>query len=304
MIKGIDASAERYLADLNRIQDRLSRVEREISSGLRVVRPSDEPEQVMAILELRSSIERSTAVEGNLGRLRTEVDTSEAAVQIAVRIVERARVLAAEAATGTSINRAGSAIEAKQLHEQLVSLTRTVSEGRYVFSGDLDSQLLYEVDLTEPTGARRLATAANTRMIQDVNGAQFSAAKSAHEIFDVRNADDTPAAANVFAAVHGLTQALESDDQAAVEAAGANITAALEHLNRQLTFYGQAQNRVTTAYDLAKKAFLARTEELSQVQDADLSEALVNLTMASVHHQAALGARAQMPQKTLFDYLG
>jgi flagellar hook-associated protein 3 FlgL len=304
MIKGIDASSERYLADLNRIHDRLGRTEREISSGLRVIRPSDEPERVMTILELRSGIERATAVEGNLGRLRTEVDSAEAAVRVAVQIVERARVLAAGAATGTATNRIGSAVEAKQLHEQLVSLTKTVSEGRYVFSGDLDNQVLYDVNPSDPTGTQRLATAASTRLIEDVNGTQFSVAKSAHEIFDLRNADDTPAAANAFAALHGLTEALQNDDQAGVEAAVANIGAALEHLNQQLTFYGQAQNRVSTAYDLAKKAFLARTAELSQAQDADLSEALVNLNMASVHQQAALGARARLPQKTLFDYLG
>jgi flagellin-like hook-associated protein FlgL len=220
-----------------------------------------------------------------------------------VKLVERARVLAAEAATGTATNRASSAIEAAQIHDQIVALTHTSSEGRYVFSGDKDSELLYAVDTTQSAGVDQLTTAGNTRLVEDVNGSRFSISKSAHELFDSRDGGGAPLEDNVFNAVHTLSQALAADDEAAVQQAIPKITASLEHLNRQLTFYGHAQNRVTDATTTAKRTIMARTEELSTVEDTDVTESLIRLQTSSLQLQVALGARAQMPTTTLFDFL-
>jgi flagellin-like hook-associated protein FlgL len=47
-----------------------------------------------------------------------------------------------------------------------------------------------------------------------------------------------------------------------------------------------------------------QTAELSSIQDADITGAIIELTQAATHRQAALEARAQQPRQTLFDYLG
>ena len=59
MINGFDSSAPRFLADLSRIQDKMQRAERQITSGLRVESGSDAPEQVLQILRLRSGSKRT-----------------------------------------------------------------------------------------------------------------------------------------------------------------------------------------------------------------------------------------------------
>ena len=76
----VDPRSDRFLADLDRIDDRMSRIQREISSGYRVSRPSDEPGQVIDILQLRSDVSRATTINTNLDRVTAEVDTAEAAV--------------------------------------------------------------------------------------------------------------------------------------------------------------------------------------------------------------------------------
>lgn len=303
MIKGVEGSTERYLVDLARIQETQSRVQRDISSGVRVNRASDAPDSVINILRLRSDLERAGMIDSNMARVKSEVDTAEAAVKVAVELVERARVLAAQAATSTATNRVANGIEAEQIHDQLVALTGTTSEGRYVFSGDLESERLYAVDRTQSGGVARLHTATNTRELEDVNGSRFSVSKSAHDLFDARDAGGTPLDHNVFNAVYTLSEALKADDQTAVQAAIPKLVESLDHLNRQLTFYGHAQNRVATTTKSVKEAILARTEELSTAQDTDVAEALIRLQTSGLHLQVALGARAQMPQTTLFDFL-
>jgi flagellar hook-associated protein 3 FlgL len=303
MIKALDAQSQRFLAGLDRIQARQQKVQRELSSGLRVDRSSDDPDRVMDILQLRSEIARSTTIGESLDRLATEVDTGEAAMRVAVQLVERARVLATEGATATAENRTSLAVEVQELHEQLVSLTYTASEGRLVFSGDRDQERLYAVDWTQAGGVTRLVTAENTRQIEDVNGSRFPVSRSAHTIFDDRDSLGNATENNVFHAMHSLGLALENDNQADVEAAAGLITTALEHLGRQTTFYGHLQNRVEDAINLNKSSLIGRKKELGLAQDTDMAAAIVELNLASVHHEAALGAQAKMPRTSLFDYL-
>jgi flagellin-like hook-associated protein FlgL len=304
MMNGLGAQANRFLSDLNRIQDRQDKVQRALGSGIRVNRASDAPEQVADVLKLRSAVERSTAIGVNLDRATAEVDTAEAAVRVMVQLVERARVLAAQTATGTAVNRKVVAIEAKQLHEQLVSLTGTVSEGRYVFSGDLDQKYLYTADWTKPGGIVRADQAGNTRVLEDANGSRFSISRSAHQLLDTRNADDTFANDNVFNAVYTLAIALENDDAAGVNTASGLLTSALTRLGQETTFFGHAQNRVRDALTLNQNALIARRKELGQSQDTNIAEALVELNLSKVHQEAALGAQARRPLTSLFDFLG
>lgn len=304
MIRGLDSQAELFLANMKRIEQRQQRVQAELSSGLRVSKPSDAPDRVMNILQLRSEISRATVIGDNLIRATADVDSAEAAVRNAVQLVERARVLAAQGATGTAPDRGAMAIEAKQLHEQLVNLTFTASEGRLVFSGDLPTDRLYAADWSQPGGITRLETAANTRQLEDINGSRFSISRTAHEVFDARDSGGVATDENVFNAVYSLGKALEADDRDAVEDAAGLLVKALDHLGRQTTFYGHAQNRVDFAVDLNKTSIIARQKELGVAQDADIAEALVELNLAKVHQQAALSGQSQMPRASLFDYLG
>jgi flagellin-like hook-associated protein FlgL len=195
----------------------------------------------MEIVRLRSEISRATAIGDTFTRASTEVDSAEAAVRVAVQLVERARVLAAQGASGTAIDRASLAQEVRGIHEQLVNLTFTSSDGRYVFSGDLDQTPLYKADWTQPAGVTRLASAENTRQIEDVNGSRFSIGRTAHEILDSRDALGNVTENNVFSAVYSLGIALENDNRADVETAAALIGKAHEHLGRQTTCHSEQE---------------------------------------------------------------
>src|SRR3954451_19944686 len=157
-----DASALKFLSDLDRINAAEQKIQGQISSGFRVNRPSDAPGQMIDILQLRSEVQRATDTNTNLGRVTSEVDTAESSLRVASQLLERARTIAAQTATDTATDRTGAAIEVKQLHQQLVDVTKTLSEGRYVFSGDLDDQPMYDVDSTQTSGIAQRATAANT----------------------------------------------------------------------------------------------------------------------------------------------
>jgi flagellar hook-associated protein 3 FlgL len=306
MISSLDPSAQRFLLDLGRIQTAIADAGRQISSGLKVSTPSDAPDQISEILQLFSGLDRSTQIRANLSRVQAETSTASETLATASKIVDRVRVLASQGAgtNQTAQTRNSLGTEVQGLLEQLISASGSIVDGRYVFSGDQDQALAYDINLANPNGVDRLLTAPATRLIQHPSGTTFIAAKTAQEIFDNRNPDDTLAADNVFAAVNGARAALAANDQAGMDSALEALRVAGDHLNDELSFYGTVQEKTDAAVDFASKLEVQLKTELSNLRDADVVEATLELQQAQNHESAAFASRAKMPQTSLFDYLG
>jgi flagellar hook-associated protein 3 FlgL len=135
--------------------------------------------------------------------------------------------------------------------------------------------------------------------VEHPDGSTFGVARTAQQIFD--NADPTT---NAFAAIGNLRSALLNNDQAGIDASLANLRSASRYLNAQLSFYGTVQARVNGAIDFAANLKTQLETQQSQIQDADLTESITELSQAAVQQQAALSAEKEMPRTSLFDYLG
>jgi flagellar hook-associated protein 3 FlgL len=298
-------TTDKYLADLNRTQDRLQRIQNQVTSGIRVQQASDDPAVVPEILQIQNDLNQNQQVQRNLGNVKAEIDTADTAMQTAVQIIENAIALAAQGITSTSTPQARS-ILAKQiagLQETLVGLSQATVNGRYVFSGDQDTQPAYQLDLSQPKGVTQLVSATATRVIKDANGATIATVRTAGQLFDPRNPDSTPAAANAFAALNSLRLALENNDTAGISQAQNGLHAADNHLNVQAAFYGNAQTRVTDSLNLAAKFQVQQQGELSQLRDTDITSAALELTQLGIQQQASLAVQAKTSKLSLFDFL-
>lgn len=299
MISTLDPSAQRFLNDLNQSQQRTSRAERQISSGLRVSAPSDAPDQISTILQLHSSIDRNQQIQTNLGQTKTEVDGAEQALQSAVQLMDQAAVLAAQA-TGpaqTAETRASLAGQVETLQERMVAISQTQVGGKYVFSGDQDQSPCYQLDLTSPNGVDLLQSATATGMVEDTSGTRFRVGLTANQIFD-------QAPGNVFSTLNALRVALLGNDSAALQALNGTVRTAGDYLNQQLSFYGRTQDRIASAQTTAQNSAVQLQTELSGQQDADMTQAILELTQGQTQQQASLAAEAKLPRSTLFDLLG
>jgi flagellar hook-associated protein 3 FlgL len=305
MIQNLNITGEQFLANLQALKDRIARTQAQVTSGVRVGKPSDDPTAVGDILQLESDIGRVAQVATNLNTVKGHVDTAEGALQTATQILLQIQTLAAQGATGTASPeiRAGISQQIGQLLTQLVSVSQTKFGGVYVFGGDQDTQASYQVDLTSATGVARLVTTVATRQIQDATGVTFADSKTAQDIFDHRNPDDSIATDNVFAAVNSLRVALANDDQTGIDTAIDSIHTASDYLSQQLAFYGGVQNQVSNAIDLAKKFQLQYQTALSAKRDTDIASAAIDLTQEQTSMQAAIQGQASMPRGSLFDYL-
>lgn len=307
MISNLNSSSEAFLANMARVQRRMEDASRQTSSGKRVNVASDAPDEVDTILQLRTDAARNTQIQENLAEANADADAADAALTSATKLMDRARVLAAQGANFTvdAAGRQSIAGEVQSLLEQVVSISRTTVQGRYIFGGDQDSSPPYEVDLTSATGAARLTNSAATRRVEDSAGGTFAVNKSGTEIFDTRNAaDDTPASDNVFAAINNLRLGLLANNTAMITGAAGSIQVASDHLNTMQAFYGTVQNRITNATDYCASNDIQLKTELSQKEDADITAAALVVTQGNIQLQAAFQMQAKMPRTTLFDFMG
>src|SRR5579862_241383 len=304
MTPGINPSSEIFLNNLQQITNRINTAEQQLSSGLRVSQASDAPDQITSILQVRAQIAGVEQTQENLSNVTPQVGSAENAIQQAIQVLDTATSLATQSAgsLSTPSQRLDAVPQVQGILEQLVSLSQTTVSGRYIFSGNLSGQPSYTMNAAG-NGVQQMIQPAAPGQIEDANGVPFSIGLTAQQIFDDQ-ANGKPATDNVFAAVTGLLTALQNNDTNGIQAALTNIQAASAHLNDQSSFYGAAQNNITTANNTAATTLIDLQQQLSNEQDADAAQASLALQSALTNEQAAMAAQAQFKPQSLFNYLG
>jgi flagellar hook-associated protein 3 FlgL len=300
MIRSVDSNNEAFLVALSRTADRMQRAERQVASGKRVSAPSDDPEAVATIVQLRSSLARLDQTSQNLGRAKSETDAAEQTLQTAAKLMDRASTLAAQGVNGTQTaeSRQAIATEVASLMEQMVGLSRTTVEGRYIFSGDSDQTAPYTLDWTAVPPLSGYTGSPATRQIEHPNGNRMSLSRTAQQVFDGSGA------ASVFGALDALRTSLLANDVPGISQAIGLVGASSSYLNAQLASCGSAQNQVADAIDYAAKSQTQVETQLSALEEADVADAIVELQQAQTQQQAALLVRSNVLRTSLFDFFG
>ncbi len=306
MLSGLDPASQQTLNSIDLMQQRLNSLQAQISSGIRINRASDDPTVLSDVFQTRQDLAHVQQVQKNLSQVQTEAQTADTTLQQAIQLVQNATVLGSQGANSLSAasDRAQLSAQVSGILSQLVSDSNAEVDGQYIFSGDQPTSAPYQLDPTNlVTGVQQLVTAPSTRLIQDANGVTFAPALTAQQIFDVRDSSNNPATGNVFAAIQGLINALNANDPVQVTNSVTALKQASVYLNQQLAFYGDVQNRITTAQSIAQTYQTNDTQTLSKLQDADVAADAIQLTQVNTQMNASLGAAAKMRTSSLFDYL-
>ena len=138
MLAGLSGFNATFLADLTATQNRITQLNKQITSGVRVNQASDDPAAIASILATQSDIDRATQTQTNLQQASTVASSADGALASAASLLDQLRSLAAQGAnsTATAATRATLSEQVKAIEAQLVSIANTQVEGRYIFGGD------------------------------------------------------------------------------------------------------------------------------------------------------------------------
>lgn len=300
MISSLNAANSTFLNNLSAIQARLATAENQLSSGLKIVNPSDSPDQISQLLATRASLASVQTINENLVNTTAEVNTAETALSNASDAIQQAQVLGSEGAstTATAATRQTLAGQIGDVITQLVGIANTQANGRYIFGGDSDQSAPYTVDLTQSNPISNYLGSSATRLAQNPDGSTFAVSENAQQIFD-----SPTTANNVFSSLVALRSALQNNDTTGISSALTTLGTAATYFQGQLAFYGRVQDKVSNATNQGQSLATTLQTQVSNIQDADLTQAILELNQGQTAQQAALQEKAATPATSLFDFL-
>lgn len=281
---------------LRRLQDRLASYERaqvELSSGRRVNSPSDDPAQAGRGLVLRGAIQSREQELRAATDARSLVERADAELQDGMNVLHRIRDLTVRAGseTGTA-ERQAIAAEIEQLQQQLVGVANSEHRGRALFAGFTDGPAVGQV---AGTWTYLGDQGQIVRRVSEQDRVQVNV--HADDLFGLGGGTDT------FTALDDLRTAILADDDAGIQTGLGAVDDAMDRFNDGLSAVGASQNRIDAARTRTEGSLLNLRTELSDVEDVDISEAIMEMELQEVAYQATLAALGRALPDSLVSFL-
>ncbi len=127
---------------MNTQQVNLSKTQMQLSSGLKVLTPSDDPAGSVSILSLQESIGKASQYQDNIASVRARLSIEEGSLSTAESILFRAKELTVQALNAplTKDDRISVKAEIDQMIEQMVGVANTQNaNGEFIYAGDLST---------------------------------------------------------------------------------------------------------------------------------------------------------------------
>jgi flagellar hook-associated protein 3 FlgL len=193
----------------------------------------------------------------------------------------------------TQEDRDAIAAELRSLQEEIVRIASTKVSGKYIFSGS-------EVS-TEPlvlsAGSYNYQGDDRALLIEISQGEKIQVNVTGSESFSEPSTD-------LINTLGTLIQRLENGDLDNARQSMAEIQTAQEIINEARVRVGTSRQRLDGAKTRLDQEFLQLTTAASEMEDADMAEAITGLVQAETGLRATLSAGARISQLNLFDILG
>jgi flagellar hook-associated protein 3 FlgL len=285
---------ERRLADILRGQERLEQARDRVSTGRRIHRPSDSPNEIADLLRVRANV-------GELARRRDSADStlpsmrsSASALQGMTDLLREARTLTLQA-VNASTNLDQQKILAGQLDQiqgRLRSLANTRTDGRYLFAGTNTD--------TEPFAAGPPVSYTGNASSQEITlaaGIPFATSVTGETLLNSRGATD------VFRNLDALAAAMRAGDTTAMRSSLQELDNDLNNVIRLSGDMGSRIQYVDLMRQQLDENLTAAKGRQSQLEDVDLAEAIIEAKTAEHAQEAALAMAGRIDQPSLLDYL-
>jgi len=296
------------LLNLNRGLARLERINNQLGTKKKINRPSDDPVKTGVILRTSTSIRETEQYIRNLDAAVSWLDAADVILQDVVSVIHRAKELAVAGASTHLDETARQALadEIAQLHDNLLQLANSTHGGRYLFAGQHTDKKPFSGGGV--TGDRINDVTFLMSLTDDETKIEFEIAPGI--TIDVNVISYNPADGNpqegLFMPIFNALQELYGelvDDTGDPDIPLQDLDNSLDNVLRKISELGGKQNRVELARERMLDLQLNLTRILSEEQDLDYAEAIMELKMEEFAYRTALAVGARIIQPSLVDFL-
>lgn len=310
---------DRATTRMMEVQQRLTTAQARMSTGKKIISPSDAPEQASAIQRLRDQVTRQESHLNTLDAARRRFSTEETALTASGDVLARMKELSLSAANATKNQQAHDAIAAEltSLRDELMSLANTRDDnGNYIFSGTRvttqpyvmeNGQVVFKGDQTQtvvPAGADRDVVYTRSgsdvfvRVVRDVEDA------NGDPVLDANTGKPQQTSVSFFDAIDSMITAVKDGHVNHIQRAVGEVDALIDGVALAVAQVGSDQSVLDSQTNVIESEVLRLKSSLSSIEDLDYTEAVTQMTKDTMALQAAQSSFAKISQLSLFDYIG
>ena len=305
-----NTSYESGLAALNRQQTAQVSTFEQISSGRRILAPSDNPAAYVRALQISHADSANTQYASNRQSATGNFATLDGTLGDVTNLLQNAQELVVSAGNGTlgDSDRRAIATELQGNLDELLGLAnRTDGNGQYLFSGfqgstkpfaDTGSGIQYFGDeglqMIQVSASRQLAVNESGKEVFERNPASGGGYQSMFKtLSDLINILQTPV----------VTPADKTLLGTGLDTAQVNLSNALDNVLRIHASVGTRAKELDTLNESGDDMSIQYKQQLSDLQDLDYAKAISDLTQQQTYLQATQQAFLKVQGLSLFAYL-
>lgn len=302
----------------------LARSQEQLATSKRLLRPSDDPNVMSQFLAIKSTLSYIEQYNRNITDGLSYLDISDSSMGSIGDILAKASEYAIQAANGTysDSDRDAVAEQVDKMIDMIVDLGNTSVGGRYIYAGtNNDSppfkrdgdKITYEGDTGE---VRREVLAGTNYRIDcpgiiedtgspdDVPGVFGLALDNGDGTYTVCDDTAPPATgAGIFKSLFDLRDNLRDNDAAGVQASIGDLQRETDSLLGYRVQVGARTNHFETLQSMLLDQEIKLTENLNNIEGADMARLSVEYSQQHLTYEAALAAGSKMLQTSLLDFL-
>jgi flagellar hook-associated protein 3 FlgL len=291
---------------LARIQTNLRGInsaQAQVSSGLRISRPSDDPTAAASVMRANGSLHALVQYRRNIDSATARASAEDGVLSNLTELLTRARELGVSQGTATASDetRAAAKAEVDALLDQAIALGNTQFGDAYLFGG-----LRVDAPPFQRTAAGSFAAQVDPDSGLPVEPAGSPKAEIGAGLVVPVNHDGTEAfvATGALGALRELSDALKpGGTQAAVQTAAASLTRASSSVAVVLGETGARVNQLEVARANLDALEINLSTFKSDLEEVDLEKAMTELVSRQTAYQAAMMATSKVIGMNLTDYL-
>jgi len=301
------------LGQFNSLAGQLRQLQNEVSTGLSIQQPSDNPTAMESTLNNLSDVAAQQQYSTNITTLQSRANLVYSALQSLQTITSQAGNIATSAGSGTagSAELNNYANQVQQLIQQAVQVVnaKDPSTGQSLFAGTDSGYQAFDLT-TDASGnitgvtyggdnqVSQTEVAPGITVSVDVPGANNTGTGAYGLITDSRNGAD------LFNHLIALQNNLKSGDTSAISSSDIpNIQNDENNLTYHVANNGNSQTRLTTAATFASSQITNLDGTISKQSGADIVQVMTQLSQTQTAYQAALQSSAKIMQLSILNYL-
>ncbi len=272
----------------------------EIATGKKLNRPSDDPSGAERAIEIRSKLNAIDQYRKGISDARAWLSQAETELDRVEDLLTRAKELAIQGAndTLTDADRDSLAQEVNQLLEDLVTAVNSTYNDRYVFAGSATRQAPVVVQRDENDKITGYSFQSNLDTVRrEIDAGEYVEIElPAQQTFGGED--------GALSVLIDLRDALEQNRPGEIREAIDRLDQALEKSLEKRAEIGARINRLDRASQRLDEQELQLTTLLSEIEDVDVAQKVMDLQGHEMAYRAALAVGAELMGESLLDYLG